>query len=142
MDEHGSIFTKCQSVVIGDTIERRITDYQWYGPPLAAVSWMMVDHESPTRCQVGDRVTIGPFRVQVVEVHYEGWYLVRRLDQFALESWLRARWVNIWSSVEGIGKRCILTLAVWGLSEWPHGEKPSWLHVRRRVRKLLRRKDE
>ena len=131
MIELGDIQATAERRQIGDVTHTYLTDWQWIGPPVAQINFRLLD-EPWRRHEVGDTFAVGPFRVQVTEYHPEGYYVVRRLDKYRLESWLRAKRLTTSQTLSWVVQSIVLTLAIWGLAEWPHGEIPSWKHVRKR----------
>lgn len=78
--------------------------------------------------KTGDVVKIGPFNLLVVERRWEiDGALCVRADRFgALRIWVyrATRWLD-WAY-----RRCIITLAVWGLADYQQASIPSWRDIR------------
>lgn len=136
MNRLGEIHWEYTSTVIGHQVIRRPAAFRWEGPPVAAVSMRAVKTgRFDAHLRAGDQVQIGPFACRVVEFNPEGYYIVRRTDQNRLVSWLFGAWYQFQQRGRVIRSRFILTLAIWDLAEWPQGDEPGWIHVRRRFKK-------
>lgn len=128
--ECGSIRVTSRMIWTGKGYERLNVDWWWDGPPVAVARCELFDGGKARGGKLvpGERVVIGPYAVRILEYDFLcDSYLVRRVDQYRLLGWwlglrLRAlRWLGM------VGERVVLTLAVWGLAEWP-----AALHLRRR----------
>lgn len=133
LDDSG-IYVDFEFVTVAHDIVRRAKRFQWKGAPVANISMQMAEEFAPQSkpLRAGDHVQIGPFLVEVIEFHFEGYFTVRRLDDRRLYSWLLGKWYRIKQHGRMVRRRLIMTLAVWDLAVWPTGEEPNWAHVRRR----------
>lgn len=135
---YGSIYTTVQMVWTGRAYERRCVDWRWDGPPLAWVSYNLTRLLVGKRAlQPADEIRIGPYRVSVVRYDMVGdQYLVRRVDQQALAGWLMMWRLWLQQGLVDLGQKLVLTLALWGLAEWPKGgARPTLDLVKRRWRR-------
>ena len=138
VDNYGCIHARIQYVWTGHTYERRWGDFTWEGAPVARLRGdLLRDCRKGAALLPGDELPVGPFVVRVIRPDPESdQYWVRRVDEQALAGWLRM-WqfrLHLWG--ERLGWRVILTLAIWGLAEWPKGgEIPTFDLVKRRWRR-------
>lgn len=110
---------------IRGNIERR--DYRWEGPPTAMISRHLM-YLIDNRVEVGDVITIGPFRSKIIEDDIERYsFLVTRMDKPFW--WLRYIWHRYNKSLDLTYRRFITTLAVWRLAEYNPAAIPSWRDI-------------
>jgi hypothetical protein len=141
VDEYGQIRATSRVIWTGRNYEQLYADWQWHGPPVAKVSTKLCEDGRAKRGkrQPGDRLVLGPYTVSVVEYDWMcDAYLVRRVDEHSFAGWLMARRIQGKAWLSRMAERVVLTLAVWGLAEWPpDGVRPSFAEVRRKWSQAL-----
>lgn len=138
MVKYGSIRARIQYTWVGHAYDKRWVDFTWEGPPVALVHWNLIETFSTGRVLLPDEeLQIGPFRLRVIRYDIEtNSYVMRRLDQHALASWLMMWRFWVQQELGRLGKQLVLTLAIWGLADWPTGgEVPGFDLVRRKWRR-------
>lgn len=138
MDDYGSIRARIEYRWIGNAYERRWVDFTWEGSPVALVHWSLIESFSTGRLLMPDEeLRIGPFLLRVIRYEVESnSYLMRRVDQDALAGWLLMWRLWVQQGLGRLGRQLVLTLAIWGLAEWPKGgEIPTLDLVKRRWRR-------
>lgn len=126
MSEFAHILTKTTQQEIGNTIVEQ-TDYTWEDGTLAKVSRRLVGKHD-----VGDVVEIGPY-VAVIVGHdcVSDSYIIQNVDS-ARSSFLALQY-KIKQALAPIMYRLILTLAIWGLANYPKpGDYVGWYLVKER----------
>lgn len=103
--------------------------YEWHGGDLARVSYSYPWAGVPQGARPGDWLTIGPYRVRVIEdADFAQQYIVSR--EAAWRSWLRYQAVRHTPMVGLAYRRMILTLAIWRLADVREYTVPSWRDIR------------
>lgn len=119
-----SVFTNALGV-------RERMEYRWVGPPCVEISSDAYAYRGPDQ----PRIQIGPYRLHLIEWHYE-----RNSGLFVRTSypfwWAFVAWHRMNRGADLAYRRIILTLAVWGLAEYASGRIPSWRDIKivRRLR--------
>lgn len=138
--EYGELIcTKSTVKQIGDSyITER--EWEWEGPPVARVDRHALRRSvniPADNIRVGGRLMVGQYAARVIGDNL-GIVILAREDGYPWLYAIRYR-LAIWA--EDITARVVLTLAVWGLAQWPRGgEIPSWWHVKAFWRKKWREK--
>jgi hypothetical protein len=101
--------------------------YRLEGGPYYGITRRVLCHISPAHTNVGDVVTVGPFRFRLVEYApwIGGYYCVLDGSAGTLRYWWHRhlRWPG------EVYRRAILTLHVWGLAGWNETSIPTWRDV-------------
>lgn len=143
VDEYGQIRATSRVIWNGKEYEQLYADWRWDGPPVAKASRRLCDNERAKKSlrQAGEMMTLGPYTVRIIEYDWEcDAYLVRRVDEHGFASWLMSRRIQTKAWLSRLTERVVLTLAVWGLAEWPpNGVRPSFDQV---IRKWSREIDD
>jgi hypothetical protein len=132
MNNLGTMVLHQQNIEMGDDYYRMIVDAEWQGPPVTLINRFLLE-ELPDWAvsSDGEMIQIGPYVLRntgVYEPAPRAFYCYR-VDS-GLEYWL---WWRLCQSLDFVWRRILLTLAVWGLAQWPRqGEYPTWRHVLRR----------
>lgn len=99
------------------------------GPPLVVIGRMDIEYLVPSQSKIGDDLMqIGLYifrRTQEYDIAQQGFYwIVEGHGEWYLYYWRVIR------SLDHIWRRVLLTLAVWGLANWPqYGAYPTWADV-------------
>jgi hypothetical protein len=110
-----------------DVVTHEIERVIWEGAPFAVIGWWDIDR-LPSWAKVGDNLAqIGPYVVQRTNDYDAAragyyWVIVGKGE------WHWVYW-RVMRVLQWVWWRLLLTLAVWGLAEWPTDAQPSWGHV-------------
>lgn len=141
MDSMGFVRFRTQLLWTGTGYEESQSEWSWDGPPIAHLSCRLFPPGAMRKgCgKAGQQATIGPYKVEIVEYDFiSGSYLVRRLDQHGFAGAMLALRYQAEQHLTRFGERVVLTLAVWGLAEWPPaGVRPTFEQVRRKWRRVV-----
>lgn len=114
----------------------KIVEVKWEGAPFAPISEYII-RDLPSWAKVGDDlVELGPYILRRTkdQDYALGGYYWKIVGQ---GEWLWLYW-RMMRYLEGIWWRLLMTLAVWGLAEWPeYGQVPRWADVVRRWKRWL-----
>lgn len=128
MQPNGSIKVTRHWNEVFDCVEH--LTYEWEGGPILQIDYMVLDVIGLDVYRVGDRFTIGPYRLRVIE--NQPWYRRMIVTADNPQSWFWIAYAKLWRVCDLIYRRSILTLAVWGLASTPRGVIPSWHDIGRR----------
>ncbi len=126
IEPNGKLIATRHVNTVRNILER--IDYEWQGGPVARVSGDLareLEYKPDS-----DVIRIGPYRLQVLErlYMYDAYLCVRKDWPFW---WLIALRHRLDRRAEITYRRLIVTLAVWGLADWPYGGAmlPSWRDI-------------
>ncbi len=105
-----------------------LVSLEWQGGPLLELG------EPITRfnigaIQKGNRVTVGPYRLRLVENNDYPPFWFRYIREDSLMGWLYFIWHRATRPLDGIYRRSILTLAIWGLARYGEATSPHWRDI-------------
>lgn len=134
MDDLGDILAESKITQVGPRFVREYVNFRWVGPPVAAVVFSLVEQDW-RNVERGSTITVGPFRVQVIDINPQGYYEVRRVDQYGAKSLLLAVLIRSKRQARNIYERLIMTMAIWGLAKWEPAERPNKRWITQRWRR-------
>lgn len=107
--------------------------WEWHGPPVAEVGLRtlrgIIDRDE---METGKRFNLGPYPVKIIDSDTMGRVVIARTDK---HPWLYALRYRLTTVSDNLTARIVLTLAIWGLAQWPGDETPTWRHVAKVWRK-------
>lgn len=102
-------------------------EFSWEGGERVEVSYRLMQHKSVYITRRGNLLTIGPYRLRIIEGDpCRATYLCMR------DGWKAHLWWGAYRAshiLETIYRRLIITAAVWGLGRYVDNAFPTWRDV-------------